>query len=189
MVASSFSSLVAVPACHAMACWTPTGFAAVAPLTGDRSVAAVGSITPGLRDPEELRAAMRSIVQDQALVEGHDATSLLHRANARLTAEGIGLVDAVALLTHPADGVMASMVGVGWPAPLVVTHDRLTAAVQGPTRLRAGWTVVLGGRHAALGGGQGMLSPPDVERALALLSRRPRDLAADRTLLAVSIGR
>jgi hypothetical protein len=172
-----------------MACTTATGFAAVAPLTGARSVAAVGSVTAGLRDVAGSRAELRAVLQDQALLEGHDAESLLHHVNARLAAAGIGALDAVVLLSHPAEGLLSSMTGVGWPAPLVVTPDRLTATVRGSVQLRPGWTVVLGGRGPTGTAFGGMLSPADVQRGLELLAPRPPEGTFGRTLLAIAVER
>lgn len=172
-----------------MACTTATGFAVVAPLTGARSVAAVGSVTAGLHDLDARRVEMRAVLEDQALVEGHDAESLLHHANARLGAAGVGALDAVVLLSHPTDGLAPSMIGIGWPAPLVVTPDGLTAAVRGSVQLRPGWTVVLGARDPECTPFDTMLAPRDVERALQLLVPRPPEATSGRTLLAIAVRR
>jgi hypothetical protein len=150
-------------------------------------VAAVGSVTAGIDGAEDLRAAMRSIVQDQALVEGHDPALVLHRTNAQLRREGIGSLDAVALLTHHADGTGASIVGAGWPAPLAVAPDGVATPVRGSLTVGPGWAIVLGAAGGPQSPFERLLSPDEVRQALALLSPRPMTAAVSRTLLTVAV--
>ena len=54
----------------------PGGFAAVAPLSGSMVVAAVGRAAVGAGgDAEVVRAGMRALMEDLALVVGHDPTA------------------------------------------------------------------------------------------------------------------
>jgi hypothetical protein len=149
-------------------------------------VAAVGrvALTTG-RSPVSVRAAMRALTEDLALVVGHDPTALLERANAALSSAGLGRLDAVALLSRPDDQIPASVAGRGDPAPLVVAPDRLTVPVRGSVGLDRRWAVVLGAADAP-GVPHTLLSPGEVRQALSLLDPpSPASAQASRTLLAL----
>src|ERR1700730_13537638 len=161
------------------------GFAVVAPVSGSSVVAAVGTLTPAaMGDPDEARRAMRGVLEDRALLEGYDPAALLERANAALSAAGLGHLDAVALLSRPDDRMPASVAGRGNPAPLLVAPDRLTAPVRGNVGLDRGWAVVLGAADAD-GVPSTLMSPAEVRFALALLEpASPGHRQVDRTVLA-----
>jgi len=146
-------------------------------------VAAVGRAAVGAGgDAEVVRAGMRALMEDLALVVGHDPTALLERVNAALTSSGLGRLDAVALLSRPDDRLPA---GRGDPAPLVVAPDRLTVPVRGSVCLDRRWAVVLGAADAP-GVPHTLLSPDEVRHALSLLDPpSPASATAPRTLLAL----
>ena len=163
----------------------PGGFAAVAPLSGSRVVAAVGSVASPVGGSETTRATMRALLEDLALVVGHEPAALLERANAAFASAGLGRLDAVALLSRPDDRIPASVAGRGEPAPLVVAPDTLTVPVRGSVVLDRGWAVVLGATDAP-GLPHTLLSPGEVRQALGLLDPpSPASVAAPRTLLAL----
>jgi hypothetical protein len=184
-----------LPGCRVGSHCSPTGFAAVAPLPGCRTVVAVGRIGSagagpgggGGGDGERIRSAMRALLADHALVEGHDPWTLLHRTNAALSLSGLGRLDALALISRGGDGQARSVVAVGRPVPLVVTADHLCTPVEGCLTLNEGWAVVLGTPDEGGGPFPKLLSPADVRTALALCDRPvpPRPPTTDRTLLAV----
>ena len=149
-------------------------------------VAAVGRAAVGAGgDAEVVRAGMRALMEDLALVVGHDPTALLERVNAALTSSGLGRLDAVALLSRPDDHLPASVAGRGDPAPLVVAPDRLTVPVRGSVCLDRRWAVVLGAADAP-GVPHTLLSPDEVRHALSLLDPpSPASATAPRTLLAL----
>jgi hypothetical protein len=157
-------------------------------------VLAVGRVTqvPSPDRAEDVAAArdeMRSILEDRALVEGHDPTSLFHRVNATLSTTNTGRIDALALLTRAGDGVPPAIVGVGRPLPLVVTPDGLSARVEGTVGLGPGWAVVIGTPAPAPWPQTALLSPDDVAAAMALFTKPPAPGTPipRRTLLAVVI--
>ena len=164
----------------------PGGFAAIAPLSGSMVVAAVGRVAAGAgRHADAVRAGMRALMEDLALVVGHDPTALHERVNAALTSSGLGRLDAVALLSRPDDRLPASVAGRGDPAPLVVAPDRLTVPVRGSVCLDRRWAVVLGAADAP-GVPHTLLSPDEVRHALSLLDPpSPASATAPRTLLAL----
>jgi len=169
---------------------SPSGFATVFPLSAHRALLAVGTIAPRLMvDAGPTREAMRSVLGDRAMVDGHDAWTLLHRTNAALSMAGLGRLDALALLSRAGDGPVA-VTGVGRPAPLVVTPDRLSTPVEGCVTLDRGWAVVLGADDPVASPFSGLLPPVDVGHALTLCDRpAPAGPASThRTLLAVIVG-
>ncbi len=179
------------------------GFAAVERLSGSRSVLAVGSLHPDCSwagagidaiaspgdarpspaAPDKRRAAMRSVLQDEAMLEGHDVRRLLPRINAALGIAGLGHLDTLALLDRPADGMATTVWGAGRPLPLVVTPDGLSTSAERCVTLGPGWWVVLGQVDRDARGP--LLAPADVRSALALLGRPPGGPTPQRTLLAV----
>jgi hypothetical protein len=164
----------------------PGGFAAVAPLSGSRVVAAVGRVAvTSSASTDAVRGAMRALMEDLALVVGHDPAALLERSNAAMSSAGLGQLDAVALLSRPDDHIPASVAGRGDPAPLVVAPDRLTVPVRGSVGVDRRWTVVLGAADAP-GVPHTLLSPGEVRHALSLLDPpSPASATASRTLLAL----
>ena len=183
------------------AAWTvsPRGFAELAPLTGSLWLLTTGRLegptgTPGAATTQTDDApigpgrAVRQVLEDLALIEGHDAASLYERAGATLRARGLGQLDSLALLSRTDERLDASVTGLGTPRPLVVTARELAAPANPTdgTRLGPGWAVVLGGAEA----GGSLLSPGEVQAALGMVrgddpaSRLPQA----RTLLAVIVG-
>jgi hypothetical protein len=152
---------------------TAGGFAAVLPLSGNRGLLAVGTLTSGLApgDPADVRAEMRSIVEDQAMLDGHEPTSLAHRINAALSAAALGHIDALALVSRAAEGTPPSVVAAGRPIPLVVTPDGLSVPVDDPIQLGPGWIIVLGSTEGE-GHRATSLDREDVATATALLDQR-----------------
>jgi hypothetical protein len=150
---------------------------------------AAGTVSPGITatDQVEARHRIRSILEDRALVEGHDPHPLRARVNAALAAAGLGRVDALVLLSRPGEGMPASVTGDGSPAPLVATPDRVSAPIEGCVALGPGWVVVLGASDAAEPHA-GLLSTGDVGAALSLLAHAGPVMtrSPDRTLLAVA---
>jgi hypothetical protein len=178
-----------VSQCRTASLCSPTGFADVTQLSGQRSVLAVGSVTrSGLAGHEAAREEMRAAFEDVAILEGHDPLALLQHANAKLARAGLGRIDAIAMLSTPGDGIAPEVIGAGQPLPLVVTRDHLAAPLEGSVRLSQGWSVVLGGLDGRSSPWTDLLSSSDVAAALALLggspSQRPRTA---RTLLAVTV--
>jgi len=169
---------------------SPSGFADVARLSGQRSVLAVGSVTAsGSEDEDAAREEMRATFEDVAILEGHDPVTLLNQANAALAAAGLGRIDAVALLSQLADGMPPEVIGAGQPLPLVVTRDHLAAPLAGSVRLSRGWSVVLGGSDGRVSPWTDLLSSKDVAAALALFDGVPRRAPeTTRTLLAATVG-
>ncbi len=165
-------------------CCRAGGFAAVAPVSGVSVVAAVG-VTAGGIGTERVRNTMRGVLEDLAMVVGYDPVALLERANALLSAAGLGRLDAVALLSRPDELMPASVAGRGDPTPLVVAPDHLTAPVRSSVVLDRGWAVVLGAADAP-GVPHTLLTPGEVSDALALLDRPSHNgTATSRTLLAI----
>ncbi|HEY2428823.1 MAG TPA: hypothetical protein VGI06_07835 [Acidimicrobiales bacterium] len=169
----------------------PSGFAVVTPLSACRTLLAVGTIAPQLvrSDVEAARSQIRSVVGDRAMVDGHDAWTLLHRTNAAPAMAGLGRVDALALLSRAGDAPPA-VTGVGRPLPLVVTPDHLSAPVEGCVTLGEGWAVVLGSADPTGSPFSGLLPPGDVRTAVSLCDEHtsPVHLSASRTLLAVIVS-
>lgn len=151
---------------------------------------AVGSVpSSGAIDPEAARSEMRCAFEDVAILEGHDPVVLLQRANATLAVAGLGRIDAIAMLSQPADGMPPEVIGAGQPLPLIVTPDHLVAPLEGSVRLSKGWSVVLGGRDDRSSPWTDLLSSTEVAAALALLEGpRRRAPRAARTLLAATVG-
>jgi hypothetical protein len=175
------------------AAWTHAvgGFTAAIPVSGERLLAAVGSVSTGrlAADEDLCRDAMRSVLADLATLEGHDATTLLHRANVELGRLGFGRIDTLAFVLRSGAGIAASVSGAGSPVPLVVTRDHLTAPARDGTPLDDGWAVVLGSELAEAGPFSGLLSPEDVRRAIALLADvgHGPTVGPARTMLAVTV--
>jgi hypothetical protein len=177
----------AMPAWRAAWRCSDLGFVAVLPLSACRTVAAAGTATPSRPDMVETRARMREVVNDAALLEGHDPWTLLHRANAALSRRGLGRLHTVALLSRAGDGAPLSVTAAGSPAPLVATSDGLTVPVGLGAPLAAGWTLVLGTEDETAGPGRSLLAPGDVQAARSLL-RQPAVQTAPlhrRTLVAL----
>ena len=195
MMSASLASYVrTMPDWRAAWQCSPSGFVAVSPLHGSRAVLAVGRVTQGstpdgVQDVAAGREEMRSVLEDRALVEGHDPASLFHRVNATLSTTNAGRIDALALLTRAGDGVPPAIVGVGRPLPLVVTPDGLSARVEGTVALGPGWTVVIAAPAPAAPPQATLLSPDDVAAAKALFTKpsAPGAPIPRRTLLAVLI--
>jgi hypothetical protein len=161
---------------------SPSGFAHAAPLSGTRMVAAVGSVRPG-REIDDARAAMAAALDLVAFTEGHDAQAVLDRTNMALSEDGLGRIDALALISHANDEAAVS--GVGSPMPLVVTDAHLTAPAATWVGLAPGWTVVLGGAEDS----SGLLSPAEVRAALSMLDEVGGAVAipARQTMLAIAL--
>jgi hypothetical protein len=167
-------------------CCRPGGFAVVAPVSGVSVVAAVGVTAGGVgTNAEKVHNRMRCVLEDLAMVVGYDPVALLERANAVLSAAGLGRLDGVALLSRPDELMPASVAGRGDPAPLVVAPDHLTAPVRSSLVLDRGWAVVLGAADAP-GVPHTLLTPGEVSEALALLNRPSHNgTTTSRTLLAI----
>jgi len=172
---------------------SPDGFAAVAPVSGRTTVLATGSLDLPIGTREEdagagrSRRSVRSLLEDHALVEGHDASSLFERVNITLSVAGLGRLHSLALLNRAEDGVPLTLEGVGHPLPLAVTPDGVVAPAAPAIRLARGWTVVLG---TGDDGSFGLVTPSDVRSALSLLDQiqAPGAPTSRRTLLCVRIA-
>lgn len=194
MSASLASSVRTMPGWRAAWQCSPTGFVAASPLSGRHAVLAVGTVaqasTPdGPGDAKAARDEMRAVLEDRALVEGHDPTVLFHRVNASLSAAHLGRIDSLALLSRAGDRVPPAIVGVGRPLPLVVTPAGLSAPVEGTVSLNAGWAVIIGAPTPSAWPQSVLLSPADVSEAMALFNKSsaPGAPIPSRTLLAVLI--
>jgi len=177
-----------VAQCRTASLCSPSGFASVARLSGQRSVLAVGGLAQsGPGDHDAARGEMRAAFDDVVILEGHDPVALLEQANATLA--GLGRIDAVAMFSQLGDGLAPEVIGAGQPMPLVVTRDHLAAPLEGSVRLSKGWSVVLGGHDGRSSPWTDVLSSTDVATALALLDGhgQPTPPTA-RTLLAATVG-
>lgn len=166
-----------------------SGFVDIAPLSGSCSVVAVGSLASDRpHDPDAARAAMRLVLRDQALVEGHDPVAMLHRTDAAMAGAGLGRLDGLILLGRAVPGPY-SVTGAGHPRPLLVDPGGLTFPLAGCVAVDDGWTVVLGA-------GDGPAPFPavvgavDVQAAMSLFDRSPPVgfPSLRRTLVAISMA-
>ncbi|GAC1387107.1 MAG: hypothetical protein NVSMB4_13990 [Acidimicrobiales bacterium] len=197
-----------MPEWHTASQCTVGGFVLAAPISGTRTLLAVGAVgAPASRRPamfggppvaegflsgtgaETARAEMRCLVTDLAMTEGHEPKGLLARINTALRTRGVGRIDSLALLSQAGDRLPPDVAGAGRPLPLLVTPDRLSTPISSCMPLAPEWMVILGAAGPGSPPLGGLLPLEDVAAATALLTRPsvPGAPAAGRTLLAVRV--